>query len=242
MPSVPVGYTVAFADDFDGTAVDLSRWNVREDSGQNNNAAANRRSAVTVQDGYMRISATNTPQGSDPYTAGYLDTIGKWQHGPEGRWEACQRFTMGRGHWPALWFRPTGGGTDGEGDIMEAYGSPRDNLSWIVGTIHQDQSGTKRVGFVYPGAETKEKAAAIAAEWHTYGIEWDATNIVYLLDDVPVKTVPLAQFGGAMQKGMWAWRLCTQIGSEGSFAQAPDASTPWPQTYDTAWIRVLTRN
>src|SRR3954452_12238955 len=149
-------YQLVWADDFDGTAVDTTKWNVRNIWPAANEEAidTNRPANVFVSNGVLTIRSqreTRTISTADgpvthAFTSGYLDTIGK-QSSTYGRFSmhaqlATQQGTS-KGIWPAFWMRPDDGGF-GEIDIIEAIGSDATGTEWnkTHQTIHHDYGVT----------------------------------------------------------------------------------------------------
>lgn len=243
----PAGWPVTlFEDNFDGTAIDTTKWNVRTDT-QNNHMGQNKTATCTVQNGYLSIrSGKNMVNGvqstTKPWESGYLDTIGKSSF-TTGRWAIRCRFPWGltgAGFWPAFWLRPDDGGL-GEIDVMEAWpAAPQ-----IAQTIHYDYLGT------YPHKGFADPLTGFdPTQWHVYEVEKEAGSLKFYLDGVMIwdatnaVTWRAAAFDRAVK---WNIRLQLQMGAASGTPPAPGyggwptAATILSQSYDVDWVRVYGR-
>lgn len=99
------------------------------------------------------------------------------------------------GIWPAFWLMPQGGAcwpTGGEIDIFEFNGNPLEDR--IYGSYHWAPPGAENCGKDHapiPGRGYRPKGAPRGWQqgWHVYGIEWNATSIVFTVDGESYFTV-----------------------------------------------------
>jgi len=239
--AVRASATTLFRDDFNGTGVDTTKWNVRNKATQSNNKGYDLAANCTVQGGYLSIhTGKNTAANAAtyPWTAGYMDTIGKaggtFQ---EGYWEFRGRFPWGStayGFWPAYWLRPEDGGI-GEIDIMEAWAKPNS----IHQSLWRDYTGT-------PHVEGSKQSTGIPGfdptVWHTYAVEkrkgvlrfyvdgllvWDASESASWITEAFDRTVN------------WNIRLQLQMGDSG-YGGDPTTATDLTKTFDTDYVWVTT--
>lgn len=237
--AVRASATTLFRDDFNGTTIDTTKWNVRNKTTQSNNKGYDLAANCTVQSGYLSIhTGINTASNASayPWTDGYLDTIGKaggtFQ---EGYWEFKGRFpwgTAGYGFWPAYWLRPEDGSL-GEIDIMEAWPLKND----VHQTLWRDYNGT-------PHVEGKHQPPSIPGfdptQWHTYAVEKRAGVLRFYVDGLLVwdATDSATWREEAFDRTMkWNIRLQLQMG-DGGYGGDPTSSTNLNATFDTdyAWI------
>lgn len=198
-----------WADEFDGTSLDLSKWSYARDCGGGGN---NERQCyvaspdtVAVKDGLLRLTAIRRPttgianpwSGSKAtrtldYASGKILTKGKasWRY---GKVEARARAPGGQGVWPAIWMMPEhdaygGWPRSGEIDILETVnlGAPcepcaggRENR--IFGTIHFADPADRASG-AHRQHSTATVPAASADGFHVYGVEWSPGKIVWSVD------------------------------------------------------------
>lgn len=195
-----------WADEFNGSALDLSKWSYAEDCGGGGNnerqcytaSSAN----VSMGGGVLRLTALRqaTTGLADPwsgskatralaYSSGKLVTKGKasWRY---GRVEVRARVPGGQGVWPAIWMMPEKGAyggwpRSGEIDILETInlGAPCETCAGgrenrIFGTIHFGEDG---------GAGHRQRGGHVvptpsADGFHVYAVEWSSGEIVWLVD------------------------------------------------------------
>ncbi len=95
------GWRLVWHDEFDGSALDASKWNVllREQS-KHNELQYYLPDEVWVEKGMLHIRSERRTYGSQQYTSGRLDTSGKFAP-VYGRFEIRGRLPRGRGLWPA---------------------------------------------------------------------------------------------------------------------------------------------
>src|SRR5690606_12891413 len=128
------GWQLVWADEFDGNALDLQRWEweVNARGGGNNELQyyTDRPENTRVEGGLLTLTARKEtftgPEGTREYTSARIRTKGKgdWKY---GRIEVRARMPVGQGIWPAIWMMPThdtygGWAGSGEIDIMEYLG------------------------------------------------------------------------------------------------------------------------
>ena len=107
---VPPGYTnLVFDDEFDGNALDTSKWNyeVNGDGGGNNELQyyTNLPANTFVQNGVLTVQANQQNYQGKQYTSARLNTLGKFSF-TYGRVDISAKLPTGQGLWPALWLLP----------------------------------------------------------------------------------------------------------------------------------------
>jgi len=102
-----MGETLVWSDEFDGTAVDISKWYVSDGIPVRAPLLNSfTRGAVSVHDGLLHVTSSATPD--DPnyaFTSGRLDTFGRFAR-TYGKIELRARFPVAPGAWYALWGKP----------------------------------------------------------------------------------------------------------------------------------------
>ncbi|HWE02827.1 MAG TPA: glycoside hydrolase family 16 protein [Tepidisphaeraceae bacterium] len=167
----PVGgdWVKTFDDEFNGTTLDLSKWN---DQGNNyyDDQSHWSKNNVIVGGGVARLHyekkkgrQNDSPAGKETnYASGYLDTFGKWTQ-RYGYFESRMKLPRAPGLWPAFWMMPDRGakaahpwerGDTANGgmefDIMEhltRWGPNRYNIAFHwdgYGKSHK-QTGTEKI-------------------------------------------------------------------------------------------------
>ena len=170
------------------------------------------------------------------YTSARLKTQGVFAT-TYGRLEASIKLPAGRGLWPAFWavgqdIEKLGWPASGEIDVMESLG---DGFT-LYGSLHGPERGNARgYGLTSPHRST----ASLASGFHTYGIIWSPSSIVFTFDGAPYATRTPAELSAAQH---WAFNkpffLILNLAVGGDWPGAPTASTVFPATMLVDWVRV----
>ena len=179
----PDGYsTLYWADEFDGTSLDTSKWSYEIGNGDwgwgNGESQYYTNSNDSVSDGVLNITARRQTVESCNYTSARIKTQNKVKF-TYGYVEAKIALPAVNGMWPAFWMMPNnsvygGWPHSGEIDIMEARGRVRYTSS---SAIHFSDSN----GHTYL---TQEKSGHDISEFHKYAVEWKQDTISFFVDDV----------------------------------------------------------
>ncbi|WP_298538769.1 glycoside hydrolase family 16 protein [uncultured Aquimarina sp.] len=238
--------------DIDGQ-IDTSFWNFDIGDGSeqgipgwgNNELQfyTNRPENVTVENGFLLITAREENFNGAQYTSARLQTKGKIQQ-RYGRFEARIRLPFGQGMWPAFWL--LGDDSDGsiwpqigEIDIMENTG---DAPTEIFGTIH---------GPVYSGENSISKAytlenSRVDTDFHIYGIEWGPDYINYYIDNVLYNQITPEDVDEETDgEGEWVFNdrqfyIILNLAIGGNLPGPPNEETVFPQTMVVDYVRVYT--
>jgi len=196
------GYTLVWADEFNGNTLNLTKWSYEVDcwGGGNNELQCytSRPQNVQVQNGNLVITArhetytgtandctsnnggcTNTMQ----YTSGRIRTA----HAPDGSWKygkvvARAKLPNGAFLWPALWMLPTDyvygpWAASGEFDIMEAKGQ-----------LPTRSSSTLHYGGAWPNnrytTHEQDWGFDLTNSFHEYSLEWTDGLAILRVDNV----------------------------------------------------------
>jgi beta-glucanase (GH16 family) len=181
----PAGYQLVWSDEFDGSALDSSRWTA--ESGPRRDFVMTP-DAATVKNGLLTIT-TYTQGGT--HRSGFLSTRGHFET-TYGYFEARIRFSDSPGEWCAFWlFSPTNGDPLGdpatagtEIDMVEhrvtdqgGWTALRDmvalNLNWDG--YGSNMKNRQRVTAL-PGN------APVQGAWHVYGVLWTASSYTFYVD------------------------------------------------------------
>ncbi len=194
-------WELAWSDEFDYEGrLDPSKWGYERGFIRNDELQyyTDRPENVRVDGAHLIIEARRDSAVIDgetrEITSASVTTRGQqaWQY---GKVEISAKLPNGLGTWPALWM--LGENIDrvnwplcGEIDIMENVGY---NADTVFTTIHTEAynhtRGTQKIDGTYlPTGNT---------EFHTYGIEWNAQQIDFLIDDARVFTVTKQAGDGA---------------------------------------------
>ena len=179
-----VTYQLVWSDEFNGTSVDGTKWNIDNGNpGVNNEKEYYQSANVAETGGNLVITAKNQSVGGQPYTSGKLETSGKFST-QYGRIEASIKLPQFTGSWPAFWMLGTNIGTVGwpqcgEIDIMEQINTS----NTIYGTIHWYDNGATQYG----GTTTTNPNA-----YHLYAVQWDNQSITWWVDNTLYATANIA--------------------------------------------------
>jgi len=224
LPATPSGkkWKLVWNDEFDGTALDESKWDIPE--GKRRDGWWSRK-AISL-DGQGRL-VINTLKENDKYIDGCIRTKGKFEH-TFGYYVARIQFQKQPGHWSAFWlYNVSVGNIGNEGrdgteiDIMEK--------PWlddrVQQTLHWDGYGEhhKSEGKVvsFPGVMTG---------FHTFGLLWMPDEYVFYIDG---KETWQTKAGGVCQVPLYI-KLSDEIGKWGG--DIAEAKLPDPFLVD--YVRV----
>jgi beta-glucanase (GH16 family)/lysophospholipase L1-like esterase len=186
-PSVTSGYTLTFQDEFNGSALDTSKWT-------NHIWYAGSDSNINYQ---VSNGALNIYPASN-FIDRHIVTQGKFEQ-TYGFFEARLKMPIGHGCWPAFWLlNSDNGATTGaepEIDIMECY--PGDETGYwadtnnhpirFEATYFQDGAGQGGAEQSYPYSTTD-----LSAAYHVYGLKWEANKLTYYFDGVAFATATIS--------------------------------------------------
>ena len=174
-------YQLVWSDEFNGTALNTSNWNIEENGnggGNNERQYYTKRSQnLEVSNGTLKIHALKENYGGKQYTSGRINTNQK-QYFKYGKFEAKMKLPSFSGAWPAFWtlgnnYDQVGWPACGEMDIMEAINTENK----IYANLHWSYKGTK--------ADTKTTnfgAVNDRTQWHVYGMIWDKDVAKFYID------------------------------------------------------------
>ncbi len=240
-------WELVWADEFDGTEVDQTKWSFQTGDGcpnlcgwGNNELEWYQAENATVADGFLTITAREEQAGGKNYTSARMRTInqGDWTY---GRFEVRAKMPIGKGIWPALWMLPTDPsiyGTwaaSGEIDIMEYVGDEPDE---VFGTIH--------FGAPWPGNQSSSSPYTLQQgtfhdDFHVFAVEWERGAIRWYVDDELYATkTSWSSTGGPFPAPFDVdFHLLLNVAVGGNLPGNPDASTVFPQTMVVDYVRVF---
>ena len=242
------GWKLIWQDEFNGTSLDTSKWNVliRENS-KHNELQYYVPDEVYVENGVLRIRSRIRKYGSKEYTSGRLDTKGKI-FPVYGRFEIRAILPNGKGLWPAHWLYPQDRDwlmekqmedviADGkermipeerpwysEIDIMEFLGHEPNIL---YGTLHYCSfDGTRR-----SSSGKWIDTVDYTKDFHLYVLEWEPDSIRWYIDGQLLHSTT----SGIPHKPHYLI-LNTAVG--GNWPGNPDSTTNFPQFHDIDYVRI----
>jgi beta-glucanase (GH16 family) len=243
----PSGWELIWSDEFDGSALDLSKWEfeVNARGGGNNELQYYVTNNARVRDGQLTIEARREkytgPGGTRDYTSSRIRTKrkGDWQY---GRFDIRAKLPTGRGIWPAIWMMPTdekygGWPHSGEIDIMELLGHEPNK---VHGTLHYSRPGGRHT---YTGTNTTLAHGSFADDFHVFRLDWETNTIRWYVDDRLFQTQTNWQSRATPFPAPFDQRfhLILNLAVGGNWPGNPDAATTFPQSLVVDYVRVYRR-
>lgn len=220
MPTTPVpGWREVFADDFTGSALDLSRWFTYDGEPGGDPGGWFATSHVSVTNGNLVIAGYRDPAyGGKWVTGGVSDRPGLVQ--TYGKYLVRFRCEAGTGIAHAILLWPADNSWPPEIDFSEDNGSDRQTT---YSTLHYGLTNT----------QVQRQTAVDLTQWHTVGVEWMPGRLVYTLDGsiwstVTSPHVPASPMALAIQTQAWA--------AGDNWERGVDATTPAQVNLYVDWV------
>lgn len=242
----PAGdWKLVWSDEFDGAALDRTKWDYQFGNGFYNYDASqwisgwgneelqyytDQTENVSVVDGHLHIRAIKQSLHGCGYTSGRIVT--RRRDGTAlfakkyGRFEFRAQMPSGKGVWPALWMLPhdeTYGGwaASGEIDIVEIRGHEPKK---VLGTLHY--------GGRWPANDSSSREFNFLGDedstgFHTYELEWEPGEIRWSIDG---KTYATQNF--------W-WSTDRVEAGKGQRPRTDAEAKPWPAPFDQPFYLVM---
>jgi beta-glucanase (GH16 family) len=224
-----------FADEFNGTELDLSRWAPHDPWGKarDRQLQAYAPEGVVVSGGQLHIVARRATANQAPvrydgkdreYVSGIVSTYGTFSQ-TYGRFEIRCRVPAGRGLRSGFRLLPVPLGPLPEIDVFETAGSPPSKVFFANrwGTEETERS----FGDSFTGPD-------LSAGFHTIAIEWDRDRITWFIDGKE----KFQSVDGIPRQPMY---MLIDLAVGGILARTPDASTTFPASLDIDYVRVYRR-
>lgn len=239
-PVNPPDERLLFEDNFDGSALDMTKWVYEPKSGSPwNYYIVNGADQVQVRDGNLYVRATWDAATKTPKT-GAVSTHGKFSL-EYGEVQVRAKFVRsGQGAWPAIWMMPehalfAGWPDCGELDIMERL----NNESRIYSTVHLNDAFRPDPNTVMPNVN--------AADYNIYGMKKYPGRIEFYLNGV--KTLTIEKSAQATDPKAWPFdtdfyliinQACADQGASGKEFWPGLVDNPGSLPFEMAvdWVRV----
>ena len=242
--------SLVWADEFDGARLDPETWFFETGDGSeygipgwgNNELQYYLPDNARLEDGMLKIEARAESIGPFNYTSARINTRDRFAF-RYGRIEARIRLPGGQGIWPAFWLlaQDSPYGTwpaSGEIDIMEAANLGVLGKNSVIGTIHYGTSFPLDYEFT---GESYVVPTDAQAEFHTYAVEWDATEIRWYVDGVLYGMrnfwYSTADFPAPFDVPFY---VILNVAVGGNLPGPPNEDTVLPVTMEVDWVRVYT--
>lgn len=220
------GYRLTWSDDFNGNALDETKWQYRTDSKM---LSVQTPDNVKVQNGMLVISLRKDKTGSRPYSGGGIISRRTFRY---GYYEARLKIVAGSGWHSSFWMqRYNGKDTLGdqatlEMDVIE--NSSQDLFSYGVNT-HRWVSPHIAVG------GKRVTTPDLSKDFHVFGCEYAPDIIRYFFDGNLVATV---DWKGMPQGDVNIW-LSSIAQAMGPGHNVDDSALPGSMLVD--WVRFYTK-
>lgn len=176
-------WNVIFADEFDGTQLNRTKWNDQRDDWLKGGVAYNNLeddyylpANTTVSGGNLVQTIRKQAYAGMNYTTGSVNTNKRFSF-TYGYVEARMRVPACSGCWPAFWMLPAQTGWPPELDIFEFFNSENDrrpyfSSHWKAPNVDQEYTSAIAANGDYTNA------------WHTYGMLWTPESVQIFVDGV----------------------------------------------------------
>ena len=240
--------TLVWSDEFDAVQLDPEAWYFESGDGSqygipgwgNNELQWYLPDNASLEGGLLMVEARAESSNGRDYTSARIHTRDRFAL-RYGRVEARIRLPGGQGIWPAFWMLPQADqyGTwaaSGEIDVMEAVNLGGSGGNNVHGTIHYGGEWPNNV----QSGEAYVVPANATTGFHTYAVEWDASEIRWYVDGVLY----------AMQNSWYStggsfpapfdqhFYILLNVAVGGNWPGNPDASTAFPVVMEIDWVRV----
>lgn len=219
-PLEGAGWELVWADEFEGNALDRSKWTPEVSCWGGGNSErqcyTDRPANIVVEDGVLLLRARKerftgparppeiaenpNPQLTQPYTSGKVRARGlhAWRY---GRIEVRAKVPPGQGTWPAVWMMPADDTygpwpLSGEIDILEAVNIGAKCKVCEGGRGENRTISALHFGKLAPKNRFVDSRTALpdlalpSDDFHVYSVEWGEGLIRFLVDDRVHLTVP----------------------------------------------------
>jgi beta-glucanase (GH16 family) len=240
-PTVAPVYELLWADEFNGTTLDMNNWsydvgyNLWGNNEQENYQAAN----VSVAAGNLQILAKKEKIGSTPsdFTSGRIHTLSKREY-MYGKIEAKMKLPKSKGMWPAFWMLGVNmrarGATPGVGwpacgeiDIMETINSE----IWTSAAAH----------WATPNGSHTNKGNRLNIapnDWHVYSVEWNTESIKWFVDGKFYHAIWIKDGAGSTSEFHAPFNIILNLAVGGDWAGQVIDETKLPATMLVDYVRV----
>lgn len=236
------GWKLVWSDEFNGTALDTTKWGLELNEGDPGAAAfTNRPQNLFVSNGYLTLQGQKENYNGKQYTATQISSRNK------GFWKYCRidvraKLPYGQGMWPAIWMmpmQPVAYGSwprSGEIDVMENLGN---NTRLLYTTLHYGSGNASN-----EGTYTMPANQSLSDSFHVYTMIWDSASFSFTLDSA----------NNYYRLNQWSpdnvtfpkpfdqpFFLMFDLAIGGSWAGLPDSTTVFPQQMLVDWVHVYQR-
>lgn len=222
-----------WADEFEGTSIDFTKWSheVGEEWANNELQAYSSNSLYSsVSNGKLSITAR---EDNGNYTSARMISKDKYEF-QYGRIDIRAKLPKGQGIWPALWMlgeniNEVSWPQCGEIDIMELVGH-EPNVTH--GTAHYFNFGHQ-----YKGTGKSLDSGDFADKFHVFSLIWTKRGLTWYLDGEQFLNYPKESIEGFPLSTPFFFIMNVAVG--GDWPGDPDGTTVFPQTMEVDYVRVF---
>jgi len=178
-------YTLIWSDEFNGTALDTSKWDYRTDSKM---ASTQQPQNVSVSDGTLKLALKKEEAGGKHYTGAGIISKQTFKF---GYYEARMKVPPGAGWHTSFWTTKQNGNGDTdpqvtcqELDVIENNSSHKTGYSV---NVHKWKGGHISMGGKFI------KTPDLSKDFHVFGCEFTPTTVKYFFDGALVQTVDVTK-------------------------------------------------
>ena len=242
-PSSYAGWSLAWADEFDGTKINTDWWTHEIGNGDNgwgNNEMeyyTDGEENSRIENGKLVIEARDDSWNGKKYTSARMITKDKKTFG-FSRTDIRARLPFGQGIWPALWM--LGNNIDekgwpacGEIDILELVGH---QPSTSHATVHwgQDFSNWKYIGDDY-----MINGEIFNDRFHVFSLVREYNRMWFYVDDILIFDFDYQDTQGQPYPFNEQFFFIFNVAIGGNWPGSPDETTQFPQRMEVDYVRVF---
>jgi len=226
---IPPSYHYVAGDEFDGSALDTSKWRAY-DSLSSNQVSHFRPSQVTQSGGELRIVGHGRDSSGAANVSGAACWCGTGGNQTYGIWAVKAKLDAGKGYAPAmlLWPQSNRWPTDGETDIIETVQPKRIS---DVASVHWGDPPN--------GQRESGKTWGDFTRWHIFWVDWQPDYIRIYVDRTLVYDSTTSTKNPVIPSKPMHLVLQQEPGpyAPDVWLPAPDASTPDQVVMHIDWVR-----
>lgn len=245
-PDTYAGYKKVWNDEFNGTTIDRTIWNLETGgNGWGNNELEyytdkDVNPNAFIANGNLIIEARQESYNGKNYTSARMTTQGKKEF-TFGRVDMRAKIPKGKGIWPALWMlgkniTTNGWPNCGEIDIMETIGSfPKDLHATVhYGNIGASNSTSKTAVYSQPTGDLSDF-------FHVYSFVWSQDTMEIMIDNISYLKTNKALIGNVYPFND-PFFMIFNVAVGGNWPGSPDGTTIFPARMAVDYIRVFSKN
>ncbi|MEQ1553903.1 MAG: glycoside hydrolase family 16 protein [Ferruginibacter sp.] len=241
-PTTYAGKTLVWADEFNGTTLNLTDWN--QETGNNNGWGNNELEYYTnstkntfVSNGNLIIEARKELIGGFNYSSGRMTTQNKKVF-TFGRIDIRAKLPVSKGMWPALWMLGSNISSVswpqcGEIDIMELVGT---NPNRVHSTMHWKNAGGTHSS---NGSNYTLPSGNFSDQFHVFSLVWSNNSLLTYVDDILYATTTNVNVSPATYPFNANQFFLFNVAVGGDWPGSPDATTLFPSRMFVDYVRVF---